>query len=265
MITCIKQYGARRTGSSYIRAMIAANYSEVLPLIHILGDKHSPPVDLDHFLRTSVAAPDPDWEFVRAATLAAPAESTRPHDERQIACLRRTAARVADSVRRGTLGFAISCKNPYAWAASLARHSGWTVWSPTGRRVKTSCSERLAAACREYNRNYRAWLDLHARFPSRSILIRHEDLVEDARGVLENMERLFGFARLHPELRLIAENSEAVDWDDSGPALRKTRFNASFYRERRYMKQLSASLRETVEENIDWPVASALGYTKHPG
>ena len=232
--------------------------------MHVLGDKHSPPVDFERFLQMSLAASDPDWEFVRATTFAAAAESTRENDERQIAYMRKTAKQVAASVRAGRLGFAVSSKNPYAWAASLARYSGWTVWSPTGRRIQRSCRERLAAACREYSRNYRAWLDLMARFPARSVLIRHEDLVEDTAGVLENLERRFGLSRLRPELRLIAESAEAVDWDDSEPALRKTRFNPAFYRERRYMKQLSGELRETVEENIDWSIAAALGYRKDP-
>ncbi len=232
--------------------------------MHVLGDKHSPPVDFERFLQMSLAVSDPDWEFVRATTLAAPAESTRENDERQIAYLRKTAKQVAASVRTGRLGFAVSAKNPYAWAASLARYSGWTVWSPTGRRMKQSYRGNLAAGCREYNRNYSAWLALLARFPSRSVLLRHEDLVEDTPGVLEKLERLFGLSRAHPELRLFAENAEATDWDDSEPALRKTRFNSAFYRKRGYMKQLSAGLREVVEESIDWPIAAALGYRKDP-
>lgn len=261
-ITCLKQYGARRTGTNYVRALLLANYLEVLPLMHVLGDKHSPPVDFERFLQMSLAAPDPDFEFVRATTLAAPAESTRPDDGRQIAYLRKTAKRVAASVRAGRLGFAVSSKNPYAWAASLARYSGWTFFVLTGRRIKPSCRDLLATACLEYNRNYRAWLDLAARFPSRSLLIRHEDLVEDAPGVLENLERRFGLSRLHPEFRLIAGNAEPAIWDDSEPALGKSNFNPTFYRERHYMKQLSAGLREVVEECIDWPIAAELGYRK---
>jgi hypothetical protein len=47
MTLYLKQYGERRTGTNALRALIAANYADVAVLMHILGDKHSPPADLD--------------------------------------------------------------------------------------------------------------------------------------------------------------------------------------------------------------------------
>ena len=121
MKVCLKQFGEKRTGTNFVRALLLANYPDVVPLMHVLGDKHLAPLDLCRYLENAEAAPDPAWEFIRAATLAAPAEYTRADDPEQIRYLRGIAEAVTHAVRSGELGFILSTKHPYAWAASLAR------------------------------------------------------------------------------------------------------------------------------------------------
>ncbi|HEX3961172.1 MAG TPA: sulfotransferase [Trebonia sp.] len=43
MIAFIKQYGEKRTGTNVLRALLHAHYRDVTVLMHVLGDKHSPP------------------------------------------------------------------------------------------------------------------------------------------------------------------------------------------------------------------------------
>jgi hypothetical protein len=61
----IKQYGARRTGTNYLRAHIRFNdpEAEVVPLMHILRDEHAPPPPFDEMWRR--APSQDDWPFVQ--------------------------------------------------------------------------------------------------------------------------------------------------------------------------------------------------------
>lgn len=43
----IKQYGARRTGTNLLRAMLQINCPNCNVLMHILGDKHQKPIDFN--------------------------------------------------------------------------------------------------------------------------------------------------------------------------------------------------------------------------
>ena len=137
----VKQYGERRTATNYLRALLLANYPSVMPLMHVLGDKHSEPVELDVYLREARRATDPDWEFVRSATMAVPAESTRAGDSVQVEYLKNIAPSVARGAREGTIGFAISARHPYAWAPSWrAIPAGWS--GGASRRTWTRSSSQ---------------------------------------------------------------------------------------------------------------------------
>src|SRR5687767_1130513 len=107
MTKFLKQYGEKRTGTNYLRALLLANCPGTVPLMHILGDKHSPPVPLDHYWQKTQEAPDRAFEFVKAATFAAPAESTRPNDAAQLEHMRSLATQIDESVSTGQLGFLI--------------------------------------------------------------------------------------------------------------------------------------------------------------
>ena len=147
-----KQYGERRTGTNYLRYLLPANFANAVVLMHVLGDKHSPPAPFDAIWQASRDAADPALEFVVRATHAVPAESTRPDDDAQREELRRLAQPVAGAYAGGSLRFVISIKNPYAWALSFARYSGWD-----GRRRVRRFGAPLADACVAFNRRYAAW------------------------------------------------------------------------------------------------------------
>jgi hypothetical protein len=87
--TFIKQYGIERTGTNVLRALLEGYVGDVVVLMHVLGDKHSPPVDLRAVLGAVEGRPDAGTAFVTAATQAAPASTTDvPEDARQVGYLR---------------------------------------------------------------------------------------------------------------------------------------------------------------------------------
>src|SRR5215213_514628 len=124
----LKQYGARRTGTNYLRALIRFNYPAggVVPLMHILGDKHSPPPPFGELWRRAQADDDPAFSFVMGATSASPAANPSPADPRQQHAVRGIAAPLARAYGEGALGFLVSIKDPYAWVVSIARYERWT-------------------------------------------------------------------------------------------------------------------------------------------
>jgi hypothetical protein len=262
MIEFLKQYGERRTGTNYLRALLIANFRSVVPMMHVLGDKHSPPVDLAACWEEYRARPDAEWQFVRAATYGAPAESTRQHDPAQVGYMRAIAVPVARAVDAGRVGFVISIKEPTAWAASLAKYSGWLVWTADGLRTHPRFAGDLRLACHQFNANYRAWLDLRARQEERTVVVRHEDLLERAPEVLAALGERFSLDRTSDEWRFPSGTAVAADWDHCEPAMYAQRFDPEFYRRRDYLRRLSAPLIEIVRETIDWGLVAEFGYER---
>ena len=260
MDTFLKQYGERRTGTNYLRALLFSNCAGVIPLMHILGDKHSAPVDLDECWQKASGLPDVAWEFVRTATFASPAESTRADDAEQLAHMRNMAESLANSVASGQLGFLISVKHPYAWAASFARYSGWMITIDDELRMQIGLQSALELACGQFNERHRAWLDHWSRFPSRTAIVKYEDLLSDTAMVLSMLVAKFGLQRSTDECALITGTVGAVDWDNCPLLISEHPFDTSFYYERRFVDQLSPELWEVVRRTIDWGIAREFGY-----
>jgi hypothetical protein len=154
-----KQYGEMRTGTNLVRALRSRNDRI---LMHILGDKHSPPVDLPSLWQESQSAEAPAQWFVSEATFRAPAATTTRNDARQLELVHTIADEVAGAYAAGALRYLVSIKDPYAWAASIAR------MHPI---------RRIEHACHDFNTRYAAWLAL----PSVEV-IRYEDLVNAMPG-----------------------------------------------------------------------------------
>jgi hypothetical protein len=76
----LKQYGERRTGTNALRALIAANFPNVVVLMHLLGNKHSPPVALDALWHEVQGSDDAAFELVSRATFDAPSLTTVRND-----------------------------------------------------------------------------------------------------------------------------------------------------------------------------------------
>lgn len=258
----LKQYGARRTGTNYLRALIRFNYAEadVVPLMHILGDKHAPPPPFDELWRRAQEDEDPAFGFVMAATRYAPPTDPSPENPRQQQAVRRVAAPLARAFAQGALGFLISIKDPYAWVVSIARYQGWTSWYARAQPLGGHLADPFARLCAGYNACYAAWLALARQCPGRCHVVRHEDLLENPAGALDEMDAKFALRRNGGALVDLPTEAELAVWDLDATATTPVPFDRSYYTERRYLARLAPPLVDAVTRSIDWELIAPLGY-----
>jgi hypothetical protein len=265
MTVFLKQYGEKRTGTNFLRALLLMNYENAVPLMHVLGDKHSAPVPFDDYWDRVKDAPDAARQFVTLCTRAAPAETTAEDDAAQRRHLEEIEIAVGESFDAGRLGFLISIKHPYAWVSSLARFSRWTIRVEGRLQVPAEAAALVEAACREFNRKYAAWREHARRHPRRSRVVRYEDALTKPEVVLGVVARQFGLQARHPVFQVPRETVLPARWDHSPVNVYERPFNPAFYRERRFMAQLTAPIRDVVDRTIDWPLVEALGYEPTAG
>ncbi|HLJ74798.1 MAG TPA: hypothetical protein VKU62_09445 [Thermoanaerobaculia bacterium] len=252
----IKQYGERRTGTNYVRALMQANYPEALVLTYILGDKHSPPAPLDAIWDAAQSSVDPELEFVRRATLAVRSQNSHDGDITQLAEMRKRAAAVAQAQRSGTMRFVITIKDPYAWIVSVARFHQW-VHNDVETLHDWDC-DQLREMCLQYNRHYAAWRQLTQANPSRVAWIRYEDLLGGAEAAFRNVELTFGLSRERDFVDL-PERIEPSWWDHL-PVLKSESFDRSYYLERRYFERLQPMHMDIIAATIDWAPLTQFRY-----
>ncbi len=188
----VKQYGLQRTGTNALRALLQEHVPGTLVLMHVLGDKHSPPVDLSEALDAVRRHPQPALAFVTLASRLAPAYTTAiDRDERQRAHLAAVANEVFDAARAGHIRVVVSIRDPYDWARAVLR---WTDALPVDApRAVELLVPGVRGMCERFNTCYRAWLALVDRSRQGASVVR----VEDLRGALDEL-----LARLARELDL---------------------------------------------------------------
>ncbi len=253
----VKQYGEKRTGTNLLRLLLSSNVPDIVVLMHILGDKHSPPAPFGRIWRGCQGSADPDGDFVREATFGIPAEYTHPDKPEQQDLLRRLAGPVAEAYRSERLGFLISIKSPYAWAVSLARYEGWSDRPPWGSG--RACVPRLRDACRLFNLNYAAWLELHDAQPDQTSIIRYEDLAIDPSGVFERLGRQHGWPRAEGRLALPTGEVPPTTWDDD-PTVERPRPFQGHGPASSDPASLPAAFRDLISDTIDWGLMRRFGY-----
>jgi hypothetical protein len=257
-IVFIKQYGEIRTCTSAMRAMIMANFTNVFVLMHVLGDKHSPPCDLAAFHVTARQKDDPAWYFVTASTLATPSETTFHGDYFQLRFLKALAEPLYAAYCGGRLGALICTKHPYDWAMSVLRYRHWPLPMIDGSWEEDAAVEFFRSACRQFSARYRAWLD--ATFPmTGTVVVRGEDLRRDPIRVLETCEHTFGLKRATGSLSAIDYEVGPVFWDNMPREAVAVPVPAE---KTPHGGCLTARVRRVIDDHIDWETMSRLGYER---
>jgi hypothetical protein len=230
--------------------------------MHVLGDKHSPPVDLRAVLSAVEGRPDPATAFVTVATQAAPASTTDVSgDPRQVEYLRMLArdlyrAALADDIR-----VVVSIRDPYEWAHSMLAYQGWI-----RRYAAVADPDRVApvvsSLCDRFNSCYSAWLALVAARPGGGAVVRYEDLTGDLDPLVARLaraHRLAGSVRTGARLPHVLGPAH---WDDSRAVVVNVDFEQ--VRSRRQLTPLPDRLVEVVTERIDWQLVAPYRYAPLP-
>jgi hypothetical protein len=264
MPTFVKQYGIERTGTNVVRALLQGYVGGVVVLMHVLGDKHSPPVDLRAVLSAVEGRPDAALAFVATATQAAPALTTDvPGDPRQVEHLRTLARDLHRAALEDDIRVAVSIREPYDWARSMLVYQGWV--RPSGAVADPEgLAPVVSSLCERFNSSYSAWLALVDTAPGRGAVVRHEDLRGDLDPLLERLARTL---RLGKPLRAGARLPHVLDasrWDHEEAPVMDAGFEEVMEARRQLVPPLPPRLVEVVTDGIDWELVAPYGYAPLP-
>lgn len=262
-----KQYGAKRTGTNFLRALLEVNFEDAGVLMHVLGNKHAPPVDLESLL--PMGEPDP-LRFVQAASEAAlpePAfgESASPSlGGGQIAFMQERAGAIHAAAKDKSLHFLISIKSPYAWIQSMLGQSWLRKQAADPKRME-ELLDLVAAECAAFNALYGSYWQLLKTVPRQTTLVRYHELLASPAGFLEGLRDKLGLKPASNAFADILTTAFPTDWDDSDSSqtLGKRVFNRDYYLQKRFMADLLPEMIAVLEREIDWELMQNLGYEKH--
>jgi hypothetical protein len=250
----LKQYGEKRTGTNLLRYCLTQNAPNVLVLVHVLGGKHSPPVDLADVWKGTEGTSRREQAFVETATQKRPAETTRAGDSSQAEYLRMWGPTIGRAYTEQQLRFAISIKDPYAWIVSVRRIEKWP---------SADDASSIALACRRFNRRYREWAELKTIHHDRVRVIRYEELLRDLPGTMNGFIAWLGLSNQSASWAVPSTAMVPTHWDDAPtrPA-DDVPFDPEYYTTRRYLERLSPVARAVVRAEIDWGLFGDLGYDR---
>jgi glycosyltransferase involved in cell wall biosynthesis len=253
----IKQYGEKRTGTNLLQYCLEQNYSNVLVLVHVLGGKHSPPVNLAACWNAASGRSNRERAFVEIATYDRPAETTHKGDPGQAAFLDKWGTAIGQAFIEGQLRFAVSVKDPFAWVASIRRIERWPA---------PDDPSSIAVACGRFNRRYREWLSLRNAYPGRFRIVRYEDLLTNLAPTMRDFANWLGTSGTPAEWALPGEAVVPTHWDDNAAwAAPGAAFDPTYYLQRRYFDDLGRKAREMIAAEIDWQIFAEFSYTPDAG
>lgn len=248
----IKQYGEKRTGTNYLRALLASACPEAQVLMHILGNKHDAPPE-------ALLRGDADlrpWDL----TLRHASTTTTERDPRQAAYTGSLAPDLAEALWRKEVLFCISVKNPYAWAFSMLKQHGAADTRNIRPQRLRLLQTVLSAECGEFNRKYAAWLGMARTMPRQSVVVRYEQLLEDPASVVSVICDRLGLPFDAGSVRPLPNIVLPAHWDFSPPETHHEPFDGDFYRSAKYLRKMHPALAAVIDEQIDWPLMAAFGY-----
>jgi hypothetical protein len=239
-IVLVKQQGAMRTGTNLVKFALEENFTNVRVLVNIGRWKHA-------------AADAPftwhgeNWE----------AEGRNLDVSTRITAEGLRTVRVA--VDAGTLRYAISIRNVYAWLVSYMRFAHWYD-DPPLRDLCDLEDEEIIAAVRQWNVLYRSYLELLPDEPS-SVVFRLEDLLTAFGVTLDHGRHLWGLHRRHssyvePERYLRA----GIDGQSRSQLLESAPFDRKSYHLDTRLGELHGSVLDLVRDTVDAHVVRTYGY-----
>jgi hypothetical protein len=250
MTTFVKQYGLERTGTNAVRTLLEQVIPDVTVLMHVLGDKHSLPVDLARLLEGSGVDGEAALRAVVAATELAPARTTDLRGDRgQLRHLEAISGDLVGEVTAGRLRVLVSTREPYGWVAAYFHWKGWRI------KATDEAAAVVGELCDRHNRLVRQWLDLVAQAPrGTAAVVSHEELLGDLDGLVARLVHELDLPTPvgRPDLPLLLG---AADWDHERTPVEATRM-AHRGRRRVGRRTLPRRLAKVVDQRIDWDLVT---------
>ncbi|HTI60222.1 hypothetical protein [Mucilaginibacter sp.] len=262
-----KQYGCKRTGTNYLRALLQQNFEDVIVLMHTLGGKHEYPVDLQKYLEEYHNDPE---GFVIAATSAHPAETSLPFSAEQTAFMKVHAAGLSNAVSNHQIHYLVSIKNPYAWINSNKDPESWVnnnyrdiLLANGAYSHKARINLLIKLKSREFNSLYSSYFDLSKQFPAQTTIVRYEDILADTAGFLSGLSQRLRLKSSRPFFVDIKGSTVPTVWDQEFTADKNNdEFTRDYYLKENYLNDLSSDIITILEAEIDWDLMKNYGYYK---
>lgn len=231
MTTYIKQYGAKRTGTNYLRWLLEANFKDVSVLTNILGWKHGPhPTKVDWSGR--------DWDHRRTESSAKLAALVTPE--------------IKKAHEDGLIRYCILVKNPYSYYASHVR-----LW-PNEDKSDADYAHDLITT---WNTLYTNWLEL-SKSAEWALVVRFEDLITDKESCLNRISSEF---RLSAVGKIIDTNKSLRALNETTmnqkQFIRKKTFDAEFYTGKKYMSVITQEALNAINKMLDPNLMDEFGYS----
>lgn len=258
MVTYIRQLGKERTGTNYVKALLAQNFENINLFDDRLGSKHDVFKDVDAWMLEHKIESEKDIQ--------------RLIDQDEFWARRNGKEKFAHGInelyepinydelkglrdKKIPLNFIINIKNPYSYAISINR---WITRKLKGFVVPPGYFEIdlavVAEQCKIYNEVYRSLLPLLGK--ENVFLIRYEDLVDNYSKVLKDLRKQFSLKKKGDDFYDI----EGIVAPFYGEV--RVQFDKDYYQNRQYMESINSELHQCINEVIDWKLIQQFGYQK---
>lgn len=226
----MKQFGVKRSGTNYIRALLMRNF-DVTVLVNILGWKHG------------LYEPPMSWLAQHRVSSEALKVQTSREGRETLVVKPFNVASLEDAVRADRVVYVISARHPYAIAYSQWRRE----------QLKPGQVEQF---CADFRMLYSDWMSISRPH----FVVRHEDLLRNWSGELEKIERDFGVTALTG-----VQSSSKVrvgrivhPSDDDCLIVSECDFFPDKYLTGAYLNEMPKWLYSELERLIDWSWASEM-------
>lgn len=230
-VNYIKQYGAMRTGTNYLKRLLEINFNNLQVFGSILGWKHGmyetkngPDHTVDH----------KDWlnkQFKNGKVYSVDGYPlTYSYDE------------LLESIDK--LKYIINIKKPHAYVVSYKKF----------RFPKQQLTiERVKKLCSDYNIMYNKWKKFYENTSKLCLIVTHESILYDFRHVLFNIQTSLSLIRKTD--RYTDEVQPVKASTDHGLLIDRGKiFNKDYYLNSEYMNELSTDIIKIIDDTIDHDV-----------
>jgi len=236
----IKQYGAKRSGTNYLKSIVHSNFEDVIVFSNILGWKHG------CYYGDSLLVED--W-FEKKGKVS---NSERQDAERLFNKLK---VDIINSIREDDIRYLISVKNPYSWMSSMIKYLGKDMSILKNKKF-------VEKHILNWNNVYRSWISLKDS-KQYFLVVKNEDMLEDFdlnMGIIRDQLKLKTidgnyFMNNTNKMRNLSDGS----WNISNSSLKKEN-NNRFYIEKSYLKYFDIDMLDNINCFLNKDVMKKLGY-----